>query len=82
MGSVVELRAPFMASYIVKYALSLDFEARRYKKVLKYLYKNVLPTAIIMRDKLALKSEQIKKKKQRDNTIENIAIFNKLFNLK
>jgi len=81
MGSVVELRAPFMASYIVKYALSLDFEARRYKKILKELYKHALPTGIILREKLALKSEKIRKKKQRDNTIENIKIFEKLFSL-
>ena len=81
MGSIVELRAPFMASYIVKYALSLDFESRRYKKVLKYLFRKSLPSSIILRDKLALKSEKIKKSKQRDNTIKNIKIFEKIFKL-
>ena len=79
MGSVVELRAPFMASYIVKHALGLSFKLRKGKKVLKELFKDVLPDEIINRDKLALKSEEVRSKSVRDNTLENIEIFNKGF---
>jgi len=81
MGSVVELRSPFMASYIVKFALSLDFESRKGKKFLKDLFRGLLPDAIIDRDKLALKSNEVKSKSKRENTVENIDIFLKEFNL-
>lgn len=79
MGSVVELRSPFMASYIVKYALGLTFEQRKGKKILKQMFKNVLPDKIINRDKLALKSKEVKSKTKRETIVENIEIFNRIF---
>lgn len=81
MGSVVELRAPFLASYIVKHALGLDYDLRKGKKVLKRLFKDVIPDEIINRDKLALKSEEVKSKTKRENVLDNIKIFEKVFKL-
>jgi asparagine synthetase B (glutamine-hydrolysing) len=81
MGSVVELRAPFLASYVVKHALGLDYDLRKNKKCLKSLFAKSLPNEIINRDKLALKSEEVKGKTKRENAIENIKIFEKVFNL-
>jgi hypothetical protein len=59
--------------------LGLSFKLRKGKKVLKELFKDVLPDEIINRDKLALKSEEVRSKSVRDNTLENIKIFNKEF---
>ena len=81
MGSVVELRAPFLASYVVKHALGLDYDLRKNKKCLKSLFAKSLPSEIINRDKLALKSEEVKGKTKRENILENIKIFKKIFNL-
>jgi asparagine synthase (glutamine-hydrolysing) len=81
MGSVVELRAPFLASYIVKHALGLDYDLRKGKKVLKQLFTDVIPDGIINRNKLALKSEEIKSKSKRETTVDNINIFLKEFKL-
>jgi asparagine synthase (glutamine-hydrolysing) len=81
MGSVVELRAPFLASYVVKHALGLDYDLRKNKKCLKTLFTESLPDEIINRDKLALKSEEVKGKSKRENAIENVKIFEKVFNL-
>ena len=81
MGSVVELRAPFMASYIVKHALSLDFNKRKGKKCLKRLFKGVLPNEIIDRDKLALKSKEVRTSSKRDNAIKNIKLFLEIFKI-
>ena len=79
MGSVVELRAPFLAPYIVKQALTLDFDKRKNKSVLKGLYDGILPDKILYRKKEALKTEEVKKKSTRDNVLENIKIFDSIF---
>jgi asparagine synthase (glutamine-hydrolysing) len=81
MGSVVELRAPFLASYVVKHALGLDYDLRKNKKCLKTLFTESLPAKIINRDKLALKTKEVKSKSKRENILENIKIFEEVFKL-
>lgn len=81
MGSIVELRAPFLASYIVKYAMELDYNLRREKKCLKTTFVDIIPDEIINRNKLALKSKDVKSKTDRENILENIKIFRNIFKL-
>jgi len=62
MRSTIELRAPFLAPYIVKHALNTPYSRRNgEKKVLKETFKDIVPQEIINRDKHPLKTEKIRK---------------------
>lgn len=62
MRSTIELRAPFLAPYIVKHALNTPYSKRNgEKKVLKETFKDIVPQEIIDRDKHPLKTEKIRK---------------------
>jgi len=60
MRSTIELRAPFLAPYIVKHALKTPYILRDgEKKVLKETFKDIVPKEIIDRDKHPLKTKEI-----------------------
>lgn len=75
MRYTVELRAPFMAPYIVSLALKLPYEERKGKKILKDLALDFgVPDEIIQRAKQPLKTSEIRKSLQ-DNTRRNWETF-------
>lgn len=60
MKSTIELRAPFLAPYIVKHALNTPYILRNgEKKVLKETFRNIVPKEIIDREKHPLKTQEI-----------------------
>ncbi len=59
MAHTLELRSPFLNHDIIRFALSLPFEERKNKKILKDTFKGLVPDSIIERSKLALKNEKI-----------------------
>jgi asparagine synthase (glutamine-hydrolysing) len=60
MKYTIELRAPFLAPYIVKHALKTPYILRDgEKKVLKETFRNIVPQEIIDRDKHPLKTKEI-----------------------
>jgi asparagine synthase (glutamine-hydrolysing) len=59
MAHTLELRNPFLNTDIVRFALSLNFEERKNKKILKDTFKGLVPDSIIERKKLALKNSKI-----------------------
>jgi asparagine synthase (glutamine-hydrolysing) len=60
MRYTVELRSPFLSSKVVKAALALPYHQRQNKQPLKEAFKNILPEAILKREKKALKTLRIK----------------------
>jgi asparagine synthase (glutamine-hydrolysing) len=64
MRYTIELRNPFLNHLIVRYALNLPYEERKNKKILKEIYKNLIPLEIIERKKEALKNNRIRKNKK------------------
>jgi asparagine synthase (glutamine-hydrolysing) len=59
MAHTLELRSPFLNHDIVRFALSLPFEERKNKKILKDTFKGLVPDSVIERSKLALKNTKI-----------------------
>ena len=59
MAHTLELRSPFLNHDIVRFALTLPFEERKNKKILKDTFKGLVPDAVIERKKLALKNQMI-----------------------
>ena len=59
MAHTLELRSPFLNHDIVRFALSLPFEERKNKKILKDTFKGLVPDSVIERSKLALKNNKI-----------------------
>ena len=60
MKSTIELRAPFLAPYIVKHALNTPYILRNgEKKALKETFGNIVPKEIIDREKHPLKTQEI-----------------------
>lgn len=59
MRSTVELRSPFLAPQVVKYALSLPWQARTEKQALKSTFLDLVPTEILNRPKHPLKSPEV-----------------------
>jgi asparagine synthase (glutamine-hydrolysing) len=59
MAHTLELRSPFLNHDIVRFALSLPFEERKNKKILKDTFKGLVPDSVIERSKLALKNSKI-----------------------
>jgi len=78
MHSTIEVRSPFLAPYIVKYALELDREYRIDKLVLKLGYCKEIPAEILHRKKEPLKSQQVRKDLL-ENTQNNIELFKEIF---
>ena len=60
MRHTIELRTPFLAPKVVKSALSLSHYQRRGKAPLKQAFADILPEAILRREKQALKTLRIK----------------------
>jgi asparagine synthetase B (glutamine-hydrolysing) len=59
MAHTLELRSPFLNHDIVRFALSLTFEERKNKKILKDTFKGLVPDSVIERKKLPLKNQMI-----------------------
>lgn len=78
MRSTIELRAPFLAPYIVKRALETPYLRRNgEKKLLKETFRNIVPQEILDRDKHPLKTDKIRKEPINQRQ-ENVAIFENL----
>ena len=61
MQSTIELRTPFLAATVVKYALGLPYERRNgIKHELKEHFAYMIPQAILDRDKHPLKTKEIR----------------------
>ena len=78
MRSTIEVRSPFLAPYIVKFALELDREMRTDKHCLKLAFDDLIPDAILFRKKEPLKSQQVRKGLL-ENTQNNIALFKEIY---
>lgn len=59
MRFTIELRNPFLSHKIIRYALSLPYPERQNKKILKDLYRGLIPDEIIDREKKPLKIESL-----------------------
>jgi asparagine synthase (glutamine-hydrolysing) len=78
MRSTIELRAPFLAPYIVKRALETPYSDRNgEKKVLKRAFADIVPQEILDRDKHPLKTDKIRKNPL-DQRTANVRIFRDL----
>ena len=78
MRSTIELRAPFLAPYIVKRALETPYSDRNgEKKVLKRAFADIVPQEILDRDKHPLKTDKIRKNPL-DQRSANVRIFRDL----
>lgn len=59
MRETIELRAPFLSPSVVSAALSVPYEKRRGKGILKEAFRGIVPDRIIDRPKLPLKSREV-----------------------
>lgn len=59
MASTVELRSPFLAPRVIQAALALPYGSRTHKQVLKAAFSDIVPKAILDRDKVPLKTKQV-----------------------
>jgi len=79
MRSTVELRAPFLSPQVIVHGLNVPYEKRQGEKtVLKETFKNLVPKAILERDKLPLKTEAIRKDPM-EQRIKNNQIWESLY---
>ena len=79
MRSTVELRAPFLSPSVIIHGLNVPYEKRQGEKtVLKETFKNLVPKAILERDKLPLKTEAIRKDPM-EQRIKNNQIWESLY---
>ena len=60
MRHTIELRTPFLAPKVIKSAMNLSHYQRRNKAPLKQAFADILPEAIVRREKQALKTLRIK----------------------
>lgn len=65
MHSTVELRSPFLAKPVVEFALSLPWEWRQGKNLLKEAMRGIVPDVIIDRPKEPLKIGSVREDKQK-----------------
>jgi asparagine synthase (glutamine-hydrolysing) len=59
MRSTVELRSPYLAPQVLKYAMSLPWKARTEKQALKDSFVDLVPDEILNRAKWPLKSPEV-----------------------
>jgi asparagine synthetase B (glutamine-hydrolysing) len=79
MRSTVELRAPFLAPTVIKHGLNTPYEMRNgEKKVLKEVFKDIVPQEILDRAKFPLKTEAIRAEPMKQRII-NQEIWEKLY---
>lgn len=60
MRYTIEMRNPFLAHDVVKIALATPLEERTHKRILKDMFRGLIPDAIIDRPKLPLKNNEIR----------------------
>lgn len=74
-----DLRSPFLAHPVIKFALSVPYENRIGKKVLKDAFRGYVPDEILDREKIPLKNDLIRSnKEQYKNQIFNL-FYNQIF---
>lgn len=78
MNQTIELRTPFLAPKVIKYALELPFAERKNKKILKDIFRGKIPDVIIDRPKKPLKTAAVERDLL-ENTRTNIEIFNNVY---
>ena len=79
MYSTIELRAPFLSPKVVAHALREPYDRRNgEKKVLKEVFKDLVPQPILDRDKHPLKTDKIRKDPMEQRII-NENIWRKLY---
>jgi asparagine synthase (glutamine-hydrolysing) len=79
MYSTIELRAPFLSPKVVARALREPYDRRNgEKKVLKEVFKDLVPQEILLRDKHPLKTDKIRKDPMEQRII-NENIWRKLY---
>jgi len=59
MNATVELRCPFLSRPVIEHALSLPWEVRMAKEYLKTTFADIVPAAILDREKKPLKARAI-----------------------
>lgn len=59
MSETVELRTPYLAPSVVKYAMGLQWKDRTDKQALKIAFKDLVPKSILEREKKPLKTEEV-----------------------
>ena len=75
MRSTVELRAPFLSPKVICHALNIPYENRNgEKKVLKETFGDLVPQEVLDRDKLPLKTDQIRNDPMKQRQI-NMSIW-------
>jgi len=60
MVHTVELRCPFLSPEVINYALTVPYEQRTSKQILKTTFANIVPRPILEREKVPLKIKQIR----------------------
>ena len=75
MRSTVELRAPFLAPSVICHGLNVDYSQRNgEKKVLKDIFRDLVPQEVLDRDKQPLKTDQIRTDPMRQRQV-NMSIW-------
>lgn len=59
MRSTVELRSPFLAPSVIRYAMNLPWKARTEKQALKNTFMDLVPDSVLNRSKHPLKSPEV-----------------------
>jgi asparagine synthase (glutamine-hydrolysing) len=70
MRNAIEVRSPFLARGVVKIALGLPYEARRGKKILREIFRDVLPKGVAETPKIPLRTAAV----DRDREAESIKL--------
>ncbi len=63
MSHTIELRCPFLSWEVVQHALTIPWTLRKRKERLKHVFRQLVPLAIIERQKVPLKIDGIRKDK-------------------
>jgi asparagine synthetase B (glutamine-hydrolysing) len=63
MANTIELRCPYLSSYVMNIALSLPYSERVNKKHLKNAFRDIVPNEILLRKKEPLKIKDIREDK-------------------
>lgn len=71
MASTVELRSPFLAPAVVRAALGLPWAARTEKQMLKAAFADLVPKAVLHREKKALRSHDPYEQKIRNALVDD-----------
>jgi len=77
MANTVELRSPFLSRRVIRTALSIPYERRIGKQILKDTFREIIPDCIVSRDKEPLRTDMMRLDRQMFR-IERIRRFQRL----